>query len=199
MGLLKKKAEALETPGGEPIQAAKEGKKRTIRATVFPREGGRPYITEVEPDDEGFFDIGEMTYQITRGSVWDESGILRMIVNEGNALTINGHNLTGDSVIDPIVLHGVANNNLWTQFGELSRRKSAWKQASTWGFILIGVGVVLLLFWQIRTLGSGFEELRQALEGLQLGGGEGQTPTDAEEAGHQPISPGSRNIGNGSE
>lgn len=187
----KKKNKPLPTQAQSvmtPIRSTKEGKERTLRATIFPREGGRPYVVDVQPDEQGTFEIGDkLTYQVTRGSVWEEAGVLRTIVNEGNPRTISAHTLVGDDSLDPTALHGIASNNLWIQLDSLAKRKSVWKSAGTWGVMILGVVLCLLILWQVKTTGDGFENLKSAIDGLSLGGEQAPPGT---EAGHQPIAPG---------
>lgn len=204
--MFKKKQQTVgpvETSVVEGVTASKQGKKRTLRVSVFPKEGGRPYFADVEPTDKGMFTLVQddpMTYKIQRGSVWEEDGKLRAVVNEGNPLTVNAYTLVGDDSFDPVALNGVASNNLWEQYAEIARRKNAWKQASTWSFITLGVVFILVMIWNVRTTGAGFEELKDAIANLQLGSGggdggasTGSTPPpsgDAAGSGHQPIAPG---------
>ncbi len=187
----KKKSAPVPSPQQSlmtPVRSSKEGKVRTLRVTVFPKEGGRPYVADVQPDEQGTFEIGDkLTYQVSRGSVWEEQGVLRSIVNEGNPRTINAHALTGDDSIDPIAMHGIASNNLWIQLDSLAKRKSVWKSAGTWGIMILGVVFCLLMLWNVKTTGDGFENVRGGLEALQTQGN--GTAQAAEQAGHQPIAP----------
>lgn len=169
-----------------PVKAIKQGKERTLRITVFPREGGRPYVADVTPSEEGVFDLQEkQTYKVSRGSVWEENGVLRAIVNEGNPNTISAFSLVGDDTVTPTALHGIASNNLWIQLDSLAKRKSVWKSAGTWGIIILGVVFLFMMLWQIRTMGNGFESLQASLDGLRTAGS-----TAATQAGHQSIAPG---------
>ncbi len=171
-----------------PVVASKEGKTRLLRVTVFPKEGGRPYVADVQPDEQGTFEIGDkLTYQVARGSVWEEQGVLRALVNEGNPRTISIYTLTGDDSMDPTALHGIASNNLWIQLDALAKRKSVWKSAGTWGVMILGVVLCLLILWNVKTTGDGFESLRSGLESLAAQ--QAAAPTAAEAAGHQSIAP----------
>lgn len=171
-----------------PVRSSKEGKVRTLRVTVFPREGGRPYVVDVQPDEQGSFEIGDkLTYQVARGSVWEEQGVLRAIVNEGNPLTISAYTLVGDDSMNPTALHGIASNNLWIQLDALAKRKSMWKSAGTWGLMILGIVVCLLMLWNVKTTGDGFENIRNGLDAL---GTDSAAPTQ-EEAGHNDIAPAS--------
>lgn len=173
-----------------PVRSSKEGKVRLLRVTVFPKEGGRPYVADVQPDEQGTFEIGDkLTYQVSRGSVWEEQGVLRTLVNEGNPKTISAFTLVGDDSMDPTALHGIASNNLWIQLDSLAKRKSLWKSAGTWGLMILGIVVCLLMLWNVKTTGDGFENIKNGLDGLQSP--DSGLGTDAEEAGHQPIAPGS--------
>ena len=174
-----------------PVRSSKEGKVRTLRVTIFPKEGGRPYVADVVPDEQGTFEIGEkLTVQVARGSVWEEQGVLRAIANEGNPLTINAYALTGDESMDPTALHGIASNNLWIQLDSLAKRKSMWKSAGTWGIMILGVVLCLLILWQVKTTGDGFDNIRSAINNLGADP-TAQTPEQqAEASGHQPIAPG---------
>lgn len=172
-----------------PVRSSKEGKVRILRVTVFPKEGGRPYVADVQPDETGTFEIGEkLTVQVARGSVWEENGVLRAIANEGNPQTINAYMLVGDESIDPTALHGIASNNLWIQLDALAKRKSVWKSAGTWGLMILGVVFCLMMLWNVKTTGDGFDNISNGLEGLKAA--QGSDPgTPAEQAGHQPIAP----------
>lgn len=175
----------MKQRASEVVRAVKKDKTPKLRVTVFPAEGGRPYIADVEPDDDGTFSIDDRyTYQITRASVWEENGIPRTIVNERNPQTVNAYTLHGNDVIHPLMFHGVVTNNLWEQLHEIGKRKSPWRSASTWGFMILGLCIVLLLLWQVKTLGSGLDELREAVASLRLSTG---APVGS---GHQNIAPG---------
>lgn len=164
------------------VKAVKGEKKRTLRVTVFPEEGGKPYFNDVEPDDDGVFEYADgKSCKVVRGTVWEEDGRLRAICNEGNPLTVDPWRLSGDSYLGPGLLNGVASNNLWVQLSEIARRKSPWRQASTWGMLALGVVLVLTMVWMVTTVGGGLEELRDALDGIRVAGGGG--------SGHQPIAP----------
>ena len=189
----KKKKSKVSGPQSvlEPVKVSKEGKKRTLRVTVFPQEGGRPYFADVAPDEEGAFELADkQTFKVVRGSVWEEAGVLRALVNEGNPQTISAFSLTGDDSMNPIALHGIASNNLWIQLDTLAKRKSPWKSASTWGMIIIGVVVCLLMLWQVKTIGDGFSNIQHGLDGLK-----GVAPSKAPDtsaqaaAGHNNIAP----------
>ncbi len=173
-----------------PVRAEKEGKTRILRVTVFPKEGGRPYVADVSPDEQGAFELQDkQTFQVARGSVWEENGILRAIVNEGNPKTISAFGLVGDDSMNPTALHGIASNNLWIQLDSLAKRKSVWKSASTWGIIAIGVTVCLLLLWQVKTIGDGFTSIQNGLNGLRTAS-EAAGPTSSQAAaGHNNIAP----------
>lgn len=172
-----------------PVRASKEGKRRSLRVTVFPKAGGSPYFADVEPDDQGTFDLGDkQTYHVVKGSVWEEDGLLRAVVNEGSPNTINVFALTGDDSMNPIALHGIASNNLWIQLDTLAKRKSVWKSAGTWGVMILGVVLCLLILWNVKTTGDGFDNLTSGLEALRASQGAPATP--AAQAGHQNIAPG---------
>lgn len=171
------------------VQAEKEGKTREIRMTVFPAEGGRPYIQDVEVDSQGTFELGdetEGTYKVARGSIWQEpDGKLRGLVNEANPLTISADTLSGQDVMHPSVFHAVAENNLWEQLDTINRRRGLWQSGLRWGLVVGILVVVGLQVWQIKTMGTGLEELEQAIRSLagNLGGSGGGS-------GHQNIAPG---------
>lgn len=187
----KKKNQKLEAQSVmTPVKALKEGKTRILRVTVFPKEGGRPYVADVAPDEQGSFDLQDkQTFKVSRGSVWEENGILRAICNEGNPQTINAFGLIGDDSMNPTALHGIASNNLWIQLDTLAKRKSVWKSASTWGIIAIGVTVCLLLLWQVKTLGDGMSSIQHSLEGLRAAGAAPEPTTAQSAAGHNNIAP----------
>ena len=181
--------EAAKDPLKPVAVAAKEGKRRVLRLTVFPKGGGSPYIADVEPDEQGTFELlDKQTYHVAHGSVWQEDGILRSIANEGNPNTISGFSLTGDDSMNPIALHGIASNNLWIQLDTLAKRKSVWKSAGTWGLMILGVVLCLLILWNVKTTGDGFEGLRNGLEALRTSSGGGAAPIEG--SGHQNIAPG---------
>lgn len=186
MGLLSKLK--VDQSGDDVVKASKEGKSREIRVTVFPSEGGRPYIVDVEADEQGHFKLGperSVSYKVARGSVWQEGGTLRAIVNEGNTQTLHADTFTGSDVITPKQFHVVAENNMWMQLDEIGKARSPWRSATTWGIFALAIVNALLIVWLIRTVGAGFEELQAALEGVRIAG-------EAAGSGHQPISPGGR-------
>lgn len=164
----------------------KGGRTHKLRLTVFPDQGGRPYILDVEPDDQGLVQIGDdKTFIITPGSVWEEDGKLRAIINDSNPATVNPQVLSGDPIVSPEAINGIGNNNFIEQFMTLARKKSVWRQGSTWAFIAIGCGILLMLLWQIKTIGDGLEQLEAAVRTVQVAAQNGAT-----EAGHQRIAPG---------
>lgn len=174
-----------------PVRASKEGKTRTLRVTVFPKAGGRPYFADVTPDDQGTFDLQDkLTYQVAHGSVWEEDGILRSIVNEGNPNTISAFSLVGDDSMNPIALHGIASNNLWIQLDTLAKRKSVWKSAGTWGLMILGVILCLLILWNVKTTGDGFDNLKAGLDALHDSATAAGSSAPIEGSGHQNIAPG---------
>lgn len=180
MGLLPKlKGDEADVP-----KAEKEGKAREVRFTVFPPEGGRPYVVDVDVDEQGLFELADdsTTYKVSPGSLWQEGTHVRGLVNEGNPLTIHAETLVGDDIMDPRLVHGLVRNNLWTQLDEIQKRKSPWRSGTTWALMAFGVGLILMILWQIRTMGEGFEQLARAIRSLgSLGGGGGGT--------HQDIAP----------
>lgn len=166
------------------MEAKKEGKAREVRMTVFPTEGGPPYVVDVEIDEQGTFELadGKTTYVVQRGSLWQEGTHTRGLVNEGNPQTISPSTLSGDDYgPHPRLLHGLVRNNLWTQLDEIQQKQNPWKSGMTWAAMAFGVGLILMLLWQIRTMGDGFAELADALRSLNLPRGGG--------GNHQDISP----------
>jgi hypothetical protein len=166
----------------ESPQADEEPETREIRATVFRTGGGVPYIIDVETGGDGTFTLPDttQTYQIAPGSVWEEGGTERVIVNEDHPTTINAHAVNGDDVMDPQVLNGLVTNNYIRQLDDAQRRQGVWQRKETWAFIAFAGAFLLLVFWQIKTIGDGFEQLAQAIENVRIAAGG---------SGHQDISP----------
>lgn len=149
--------------------AAKKNKSSKLNVLVFDPEGGAPYTVEVHQED-GLFNLPgrDLTYKISRGSVWIEGGASRTCVNADNPQTINIHTLTGSDVFHPITLNGVAENNLVKQVVASAKTKPVWARASTWGILGMGLLMGLLLFWLVKTLGTGLEDLQQAIENIKI-------------------------------
>lgn len=164
-------------------KADEDLEEREIRVTVFPTGGGRPYIRDVTVEHDGMFELepesGEC-YKVARGSVWQEGTTERAIVHEDVPQTIGPGRLDGDGEpgLTPNQLHGVAENNFWIQLDEIARRKSPWKQGRTWAMLGLFAVLVLLIIWQIHTIGDGFEQLADALRNAEFARGS-----------HQDISP----------
>lgn len=190
-GKKKKERAPVQDSVMTPVRATKEGKTRVLRVTVFPKEGGRPFVADVSPTEEGAFDLADkQTYKVSRGSVWEENGVLRAIVNEGNPLTVNAYTLIGDDSMDPIALHGIASNNLWIQLDSLAKRKSVWKSAGTWGLMILGIVLCLLILWQVKTTGDGFDHVKSAIDAFSASGHTTASASAQQAAGHNPIAPG---------
>ena len=186
---LKNKQEGLEG-----VQAKKK-KPDTLRVLVFEPEGGSPYLVDVVPNKSTFDLPGQnLSYRITRGSVWIEDGLPRVAVNAENPQTINLHNITGNSALHPSVYNADINNNLAEQVANIARTQPFWQRGATWGLLIGGIVLGLLFLWLNLTVGNGFENIQDALNGLEFPQGESQSrnPTPAEEAGHNNISPGGR-------
>lgn len=177
MSLLKPKVDTE----GQPPQVDEDRDERKIRVTVFPEGGGRPYVRDVEVDEEGMFEIDGKrgTWVLRPGSVWEEGGVERCIIHEDRPETVNPDTLNGTELMHPETLHGVAKNNLWVQLDEVSKAHRAWKNPQTVVMIVMAGLLLLLLFWQIRTMGDGFEQLADAI----------RTAEFAANSGHQPIAP----------
>jgi len=169
--------------------AARKGKAGKLNVLVFEPEGGAPYTVDVAPEDSTFkLPSKELTYKITRGSVWIENGKSRTCVNADNPQTVNIHTLTGSDVFSPSILNGIVDNNLAVQVAHIAKTKPIWARGTTWGIIGMGLLMGLLLFWMIKVLGGGFEELKNAIDGIQIttqGSGGASNPS-----GHEPIAPG---------
>lgn len=182
MDLMKAKVDTSE----ESVEVDEDREERVIRAVVFPEGGGQPYVKDVEVGSDGTFELEhkEGVFTIQPGSVWSEGGTERCILHEERPMTVNPQMLAGEGVMSPETLHGIARNNLWVQLDEVSRRDSAWKNPQTYAFIIMGGLLLLLVFWQIKTTGDGFEQLADAIRSSGFGGGGG--------SGHQDISPGGR-------
>lgn len=172
---------------GQTAAVVKATKVRKLRATVFPQGGGSPYEQDVEPDDQGIFTLGEsgkMSYTVTRGSVCTGlDGMMRIIVHEGNPQTINGSMLSGDPIMHPSVFHAAVNNNLLLQQAEAERNRGFWKQAGTYGLVIVGIVGLLMMLWQVKTIGGGLEGLQDAMQAW----GAANAPQDPEAVGHTPI------------
>lgn len=168
----------------------KPNKARILRAVVHPREGGAIYTEDVEPN-EGTFSLkgSRMTYIIARGSVWKEpDGIYRVAVNEGNAMTINIHSLTGDDAASPEALHGVMWNNLWWQWDDEVRQRSGWKTAAGISMALAVVAILGVMIWMIFSMDNNLDSIRDAIQNLELS--QARAPSGANPSGHQDIAPG---------
>lgn len=179
MGLLPK----MQAEDQDVLKAEKEGKTREIRVTVFPEEGGPPYVADVEVDEQGLFELRDdsTTYKVSRGSLWQEGAHVRGLVNEGNPKTISPETLNGSDAMHPRLMHGLVRNNLWTQLDEIQSRKSPWRSGTTWAMMAGGLALLLMILWQIKTIGDGFSQLADAIRSIRLAGGRGGT--------HQDISP----------
>lgn len=187
--------------GRNPYAALELKKKKAsaMEVLVFEPDGGHPYIVEVHPK-KGTFDIPgqELSFKITRGSVWSENGVPRTAVNTDNPQTINFHALTGSSVMHPTGYNSDINNNLAEQVAKIARTKPIWARGTTWGILGSAVLLGLLMFWLIKTVGGGFEEIRDAINGIKLAAeSNAAPPTPAAQqqaaqaaAGHNPIAPG---------
>lgn len=191
----KAKLEAMaaknHVPGnGTVTTVAKDSKKVKLRAVVYPQGGGQPYEEDVQVDDQGTFTLKDssLTYHVSKGSVIrGMDGLMRTNVREGDAQTVNMASLDGDNVMHPMVLNAIVENNLWKQWNDWMGRQGLWKQAGTWGMIAIGICLVGVLIWNIKTTGNGFEELKDALQ--TWNGGQGGAPSGSS-AGHNSIAPG---------
>lgn len=197
----KKKTEKLkqmvalnEIPGNGPISvAAKSDKRAKIIAMVYPPGGGDPYEEEVSIEENGTFTLKKtnLTYHVSPGScVRCIDGKRRTVVRQDNTETVNVALLNGDNVMHPIVFNGVANNNYWRQWQDWVRRQAQWKSATTWGLMALGVCGVLLVLWQIKTIGGGLEGVQDALHNLRAGSTPTAPTTPAQQAGHNAIAPG---------
>lgn len=169
----------------------KASKVPKLRATVFPREGGDPYLVDVDVDEGGTFTFkgSNMTYVIRRGSVWKEGGIYRCIVNEGNAMTVSGHTLHGDDLVTPEIVHAIAENNLWVQHDDFVNRKSPWAQPQTWILMSLGVVFIGLAIWAIVKFGGGLSGIREAIQQLEVIIQQQASAPTPEQGGHNNIAP----------
>lgn len=151
--------------------AARKGKASKLNVLVFEPEGGAPYTVEVNPDG-GTFTLpgkdGDNAYRITRGSVWIEGGTPRTCINAGNPQTVNIHTLTGNDVLHPAVYDGDINNNLAVQVTRAAKTKPVWQRGTTWAIGLLGIALAGLMFWQIKVLGGGFEQISEAFQNLKI-------------------------------
>lgn len=186
MGLLNRLKPKVDTESDSP-EAREDDDERRIRVTVFPSDGGKPYIRDVEVDDDGLFALDQDSgakYMLTRGSVWVEGGVERAVVCEESERTVNPSSLVGDDIMSPRTLHGIAERNLLAQWDDLQRRRGFWTQGSTWLMITLAVTFLVMVLWQIKTVGDGFEQLADAIRAAELSTGGS--------ARHQPIAPGGR-------
>lgn len=176
--------------------AARKGKAGKLNVLVFEPEGGAPYTVDVEPEDSIFKLPGkDLSYKITRGSVWIQGGTSRTCVNAANPQTVNIQTLTGSDVFSPSLLNGIVDNNLATQVVMAAKKKPIWAQGATWGILGMGLLMGLLLFWLTKTIGSGLEDVQGAIENMKIivqqaadgGTAEGGASSPST---HQPIAPG---------
>lgn len=191
---MKNKAEHLEG-----AIATKKNKAGKMNVLVFEPEGGAPYTVDVQPHD-GVITLpgSETSYKVTRGSVWIEGGTARTCINADNPQTINIATLTGADAFHPTMLNTVVANNLAQQVAAIAKQKPIWARGTTWGILGTGLLLGLLMFWLVHTVGGGFEEIRQAIEGIQFSaqeqgsgtGSSGGSSAAQEAAGHNPIAPG---------
>ena len=179
-----------QVPGnGVVVSTAKDIKKVKLRAMIYPNGGSQPYEEDIQVGDDGTFTVkgSSLTFHVSKGSVVRcLDGLMRVIVHEGQGQTVNVASLTGENVMHPMTLNAIAENNYWKQWSDFLGRRAFWRQAGTWGMILIGVGVLLVLAWQVKTLGNGFEDLAHAWQNLHTGT---DPTTAAEAAGHNNIAP----------
>lgn len=191
----RKRVHTMEDTHLRGVMHTGQEKKSTgpwLRATVFPREGGAPYTEDVDVDEGGHFSLEDsnLTYYIARGSVWQEDAVYRCLVNEGNAMTIHAHSLTGDDALSPEAINGVAWNNLWWQYDDETRPKSPWPMRGAISLGIFAAVIVGIMVWFIIDTGQALDSIRNAIDGLDLSQGSDRASTAAGEAGHQPISPG---------
>ena len=179
---------------------AKKDKADKMRVLVFEPEGGSPYTVDVKPE-KGRFQLpnSDQTFKIARGSVWIEDGVARTCVNAANPITVNIHTLTGADIFHPTTYNADVNNNLAEQVARIAKTKPVWARGTTWGLLASAIVLALLFLWMIKTVGAGFEDLQNAIEGIkvaaqeagQSGSGGFGSGTEAQvAAGHNPIAPG---------
>lgn len=172
--------------------AVRKGKASKLTVLVFEPEGGAPYTVEVQPQ-EGTFQLPgkELSFRITRGSVWIEGGTARTCINAGNPQTVNIHTLMGNDVLHPAVYHGDINTNLAVQVTRAAKTKPVWARGTTWAIGMLGLALVALMFWQIKTLGGGFQEIADAFQNLKIVVEQrAQDAASGGGSGHQDIAPG---------
>jgi hypothetical protein len=176
-------------------QTAKNQKNLKIRVAVYTRSRGS-YEEDVVTQENGTFTLKDtnLTYTVARGSVRRGlDGLLHTNVLEDHPQTIDIHILRGNPVIHPRVTNSIATQNYWAQWSDWARRLGAWKSATTWGLMGLGITMLLMMFWMVKTVGTGFEDVGNAMnnlaEAMRANGGGASTP--AAQAGHQPIAPGS--------
>lgn len=176
---------------GQIVKAARKNTTTKLRVTVFPDGGGQPYEEDVVPDEKGLFTLRDvLSFKVTRGSVWvGRDGVLRAFCHEGNPQTISLAVLKGDVTFHPMELHETAENNRIAQAHAIAKSGGMWKNAGTWGIVLVGIGIIVALVLVMKSVSDGAEAIRQTLDAMQVQAG-GSTPADA--AGHQPIAPGGR-------
>lgn len=171
---------------GQTPEADEDGEEAELRVTVFPESGASPYVRDVTVQPDGTFELDPedgRSYKVSMGSVWTEGGVDRAFVLEHAPATVCPAQIAGDDVLSAEDLHAVARNNLWMQLDEVSQRDNPWTNARAWAAVAGFAVLCLLLFWQIKTMGDGFEQLADAIRGAQLSAPSGGS-------GHQDIAPG---------
>lgn len=185
---MRKKLLANTVPGnGVVATVAKDSKLVKIRATVYPSGGSQPYEEDVQVKDDGTFTLHDksMSYHVSRGSViLGLDGLMRTIVNEAEAQTVNIYSLKGENVMHPMTLNAIAENNYWQQWGDFLRSQGLGRKLATWGMMAAAVVLILVTIWQVVTLGDGFEDLARTFSNAYPA-----APTP-QEAGHNVIAPG---------
>lgn len=181
--------------GIDEAVVAQKGKPSKLNVVVYPAEAGKPYVVEVVPDKGNItLPKTDESFVITPGSVWIHKGEAFTAVNSSNPHTINYYSLTGDDAVSPTVINGIIKNNYVEQVQKFARTPKPWQQLRTISMIAISVIFGLLLFYLIREMATGFENIQEAIEGIKVAaqsGGAGEASGGASGAdNHQEIAPG---------
>ena len=177
----------LKPPKTGPVAqiVGKKGADRKLRVLVYPRDGSRPYLLDVDVDEHRRFQpIDGQTVTIIPGSVTQEDGRDRAVWVEGDPCTLDVASATGKPPFGAEAADAMIHNNYILQLHNLENRRPLWKQGAAWAIGILGIIAVLVMVWGVVQVGSGFEDLADALRGLQINAAGGDPST------HQRIAPG---------
>lgn len=191
MGLLSrgKKPKEIEEPDivdSAPVSKAKE--KRSVTAIVFQPGVPAPWCEDVEISEKSTFKLKgrDGVYSLARGSGWRKDGVVSILVNTENAQTIGPQTLASDRGPHPIVINDIAESNWAEQMVAIARRAPAWKTLTGWGIGIAAFLAIGALLWNVLALGGGFDELTEAVKGLDLA----SSAKPQAGSGHNAIAPG---------